>query len=851
MNEVILDRANVLKEINKIFKLRLFNGIKKMILSKNRNNILNIYDYKMATEDEKKALLKKGYDDTNKETSSFYLSLHSIYTLKEIVKREREIQSFTTEDITVLKVNYMYDGIEFTANYPTRFTVDLKREMEDVILELQDNRYSHIVDSFKIVKDFERSPSKPLDNASLKYNCIYLLSLEPKDITRLSQKLYEANLITDINTKGWNIDNEVVEEIITILNMKYKESEVLNFKRTFKDKNVDRSDECIRPINFSTQYFPKKIHTTKEFRNIKFDSVDDMQNAIKIYEFIFYITISTQMKDSVYDNSSLKIVCGDKTLTQKANVLIDGQKNWELISGNIIRKIKENDSTDMSELSMYNIVVLPELQTEQELTPLSVYKHTYSAKRPRRFSIARFLTQILSKENLSNKEYDLIVKEIIDSKACLNISNMLNPQNSLMFLFDWIDEYMPIILDKDYIDEVDEKIDLVTRNELSLDGLLNEFNVLIDNAFMKAGYSDEDTPPSETKIKFLKKLALKHNFKIDNDVLTSNSKCDYLISQYPVDEVIKLGKCPSCNTDVTQKEFLNNKTQQISYYFSCENAVNKTCNFTMWDDNIKTFFSSKGLELYSVTDRVNVLSKILSRKKGYMFTNLKSKAKKSYDARILLECKNNKWNFALAFANNKDKVDKLKHKFDINESNNNKDMFNNISPNKEEIKTKIQDEIKIDGVGSNKDFNRDIDVFINKGLFGKLSLAIFKIDNLEEVKNSYNDNTHLVLTNNILNTIKDITKDKRVKIYIIDNELFYILLIEENRDIVILLETILGTIFTTSYTINNNIITSSLSIGSCLKDSSISDISLLVKNANDMLIESKNLGSNNLKIFNN
>lgn len=129
-----LNRESVLQEINKILKTRLFGSIRKMIVSKKRNDILNLYDYKIADKEKKEDLLKQSYSNSNKEIATFYLSLYTIFTLQELVKREREIQSFTTEEITILKVNYMYDGVEFNAKQPTRFTEELKKEMEDALL---------------------------------------------------------------------------------------------------------------------------------------------------------------------------------------------------------------------------------------------------------------------------------------------------------------------------------------------------------------------------------------------------------------------------------------------------------------------------------------------------------------------------------------------------------------------------------------------------------------------------------------------------------------------------------------------------------------------------------------------
>lgn len=646
------------QQVDNLLNEKFFSGIRKIIVEEQKQKFLRTTEYIQASDSQKKELLKTNYKVWFDSIGSFFLSLKAIRSLQLLVLREISIREFSSEEIMRVKVDYVYNDIGFSLYYPTLFRKSTIREMEDCISDLIDEKHSHIVDNFIAKTDTERTPHEPITTAELKYSAFYLFGFEPEYVTALAQKLFNAKLITNPQTNGWKIEDSVVEDIITLLSSKYPEEKILQHKRIYIDRYIDRyENESIRPIHIATNYFPKFVEETQEFMSIKKENPTESRNLIQLYEFIFYMTLSTQMKNSIYDTSSIEVSVGNRKLKEVANVLIEGEDNWELLTGSILKKIHKN-----SEDYKKQTIVLPIIAPEEILKPLNVQEYSYQSKRPPRYGIGRFVTQILENFSIgSNNEHDKIIKELTDSKAIRIIRTMIHPQENSVILINWITQYMPSILDLEYLKDLYEKMALVSDGSFPLESVLKEIERIIEAAFELSGFKFEDEAPSESKIKLLKAIAKKNNITLDESIYQSNIKIDMILAQYPVAEPIKIGSCPQCNSLVFQKEFIKQDTGEVLYYFACEKYGTKSndCTFSIWDNYIHKFFSDKAIELFTVEERANTLKKIMSKKKGYLFTDFIAKNQKPYDAKVSLDSyedknsKQKKWNFSLEFVNKK------------------------------------------------------------------------------------------------------------------------------------------------------------------------------------------------------
>ena len=632
-----MDRKLILSSIDKVLHERLFSAIKKLSIQNKRNRFEKTSDFQNANSNSRKNLLDEKFKIWYKSIDTFYLSFYSIFALVPLVKREKQILEFDSKEVTIIRVEYQcHDGSEFGASHQTRFTVDMKKEVEDCIIELSNPKYTHVVDNYKDEKDTEKAPHEPLTSASLKYSCFYLFQFDYKYTTLLASLLFNADLITNIDTSGWHIEEDVAEEMITILNHTFNEEQVLQRKRTFDDKAVDRGQECIRPKLFASNYSPDNIKNTNEFKDIEFEDGREKDDAFKLYEFIYNITLSTQLKNSIYDTSTVDIIVGQHKLKQKAHLLIEGQDNWELLSGKYINKINENDNTEQGQSKT---IILPEFMQDDILVPLSIYSYTYNSRRPRRYGVGRFADQILERDGIGKtSEHDEIISNLIDSKAVIQIQKVLNPQESSIFLIDWLIEYAPLLTDLEYLKELEEKIESVQLGDLSLDSVIDELDRMLDESFSKANYKEDFSKPSQAKINLINSVATKYKLNLEPDIFDSNIKCDMLLALYPTAEPIKVGNCPGCNAVVYQKEYTNTTTGETNAYFSCE-KFSKTdgCTFSIWDNRIEKFFADKGYNLYTTEERKEALKKILPKKRGYLFSGLVDESKRKYNAKISIQ----------------------------------------------------------------------------------------------------------------------------------------------------------------------------------------------------------------------
>lgn len=642
-------------QINEVLAEKLFAGFKSYLIAGQRERLLNSAEYKSLQGQDAVNLLNKSYKDWYENSANFYLSLKSLFAVVPLALREIQILNFETEQVFRVKAEYSYKGVDFSATYPSHFNADMQREIEDCVAYLSDPKHSHIVDKYISITDTEKQPHPPLTMAQLKYSCFYLYGMQPETVTELSNLLFEYGLITNPQTSGWNIEDSVSEDIITLLNQTYSPEQVLQSKRVFT-KNGETRDhqECIRPVEVSSRFFPKRLSESEAFERLTSEHPEASQkDLLNLYGFIFYITISTQMRNSIYDTSKIEIAVGNKRLHQEANFCLPGQENWELLSGKMIKKVQSSEN-----FQNIQTVILPEVPPETKLLPLAVYSYAYKKKRPPRYGVGRFVTQILESNQIGeNAEHDLIISELLETKSVSLIKQMLVPQDSIVLLTEWAIEYFPFILNVENYHEIQEKIVDVSEGRFPLQNLLSEMETMIESAFEASGIELDDVPPSDAKIKMLKLVAQKHGLTLDPDVFQSTAKADRILGQYPLSPQIPVGKCPNCNATVLHKEF-EKEGQQTSHYYSCENFKNG-CDFSIWDNYIYQFFSQKGIELYTPEEREETIKNILAKKKGYLFTGFVAKNQKPYDATVYCEkyqdkkTNKEKWGLSLRFSRKK------------------------------------------------------------------------------------------------------------------------------------------------------------------------------------------------------
>lgn len=628
------------------------------------------YAIEKRTEIYKQNSKKNNYEELNRITKKWHFQLQNFYTLLPtlaslywIVKAERNIIAFDPKNIHRIYVQYRKDGAEFTIPFETVYTDEYIQERNDAVEYLRNPNNPHTVNHYQTDVVNVKPYYKPVVLSFLQSKMFYLYHFSIEYTTKIAKRLYHAGLITDPSTSSHYIPLGVSISIIRMLNEKYGEEYVLQSQREYKLSNTDST--AIIPIKFEKEYFPENVENTVEFKMIRFDSPKMKNDALIMYGFICAITEWTQMRDAIYDASVLQIKVGTKLLEAKAHSLVEvfdpisgknvEQKCWKNIHQHLLHAL--NASGDNSEEEWP--LVLPKCQYLEVLNPTGIDFFVTTPKRPPRFGVGRFNTQILGGKGIGTADSFHIIQNNLIYGGLVTLANntMMHPNEIAMETVEWCEKFAPSFLSEQTIMEYWDRLERIKIDGELPEQLINEYTFFIDEVLLASGYTESCSPLTEAQIRLAKSIAIKKKFIIDDpDSFFKNAEIvKQFLAMHAQDEVReedKLFKCPICRQGyVYAKEHVDNESAIISLFYACEH---RGC-FSIFDNKIDEFFLEKGKDM-TVEERLVALTRIASKQhlknKGYLFTGLKSKKDNTppYNAKIIINSfdgKNNQKRYGL------------------------------------------------------------------------------------------------------------------------------------------------------------------------------------------------------------
>jgi len=549
--------------------------------------------------------------------------------------RERDIEQFVAEKQFKIAVDYVKDGVQFRVMFGTVFSEETKTEMNQVFAYLGNKANHHIVQKYK-QSTKEVAPFPPLITSRLQRGAFYLFNFDPNKTMKLAQKLFEAGLITYIRTDSYNISDDVVYEIIEYLNEHFPEEDVLQHKRVFKSKKEGHdAHEAIRPVYFTEEYTPDTVRQTSHFRDHKLT-----EEHRQVYEYIWYVTMATQMVDSVYDNSELTVQVGENIMRVKANSIattftLEGEEvklyGWEKLQRNYLKTAERDNDEDYKDREVY----IPRMTVGDELKFVNIDVVESLSKRPPRYGIGRFISVLEDKGIGRPSTFASIYQKLVDT-GCVRIigGQMLQPQKIGFMIDDWIKENCEWMHDINQAKEFEELLDAIESGEVDdINPIVNGYTQLINYLYEKVGFTPdlnkETNTPSEAQISFYRRIIKQEGMSVDERLLNDREKLSAFLTKYNNDKTVC--KCPVCKTGAIQEKSFTKDGHTFEYY----KCTNNDCDFTLGDTSIDKFFAQKGIDL-NKEERRTALKNIASKKRGFLFTGFISSAGKKYDAKVKL-----------------------------------------------------------------------------------------------------------------------------------------------------------------------------------------------------------------------
>ena len=391
--------------------------------------------------------------------------------LKLIVDREREIQSFNSEEYWSIEA--IFNDFEANLfNYKNE-EVKISNESEaDKILESLGNDF--IVKSIEEKKKSKKA-KPPFITSTLQQEASTKLNFNAKKTMSLAQKLYEGidietdtvGLITYMRTDSVRLSDDYIKEAYKYINDTYGKEYVGYVKTTKKKDNVQDAHEGIRPT--SVLRTPEKMK--------KFLTADEY----KLYELIYCRTLASVMADAKVNGTTIILNNNDYSFKATGQTLIyDGYlkvyKDFEKSEDKILPVLKEGDVLNANSI-----------EKEQHFTqPPARYTEAKLIKEMEELGIGRPSTYATVIDTIKEREY-----VTLEDKKFV-------PTEMGMETTDKLQEFFSGIINVEYTANMENDLDKIAEANEDNVKVLHDFYDSFEPLVKKAFGEMEKKGPEET-----------------------------------------------------------------------------------------------------------------------------------------------------------------------------------------------------------------------------------------------------------------------------------------------------------------------------------------------------------------
>jgi DNA topoisomerase-1 len=229
-----------------------------------------------------------------------------------IVEREREIESFKSEEYWQVEADLAKDKKTFTAKLIAcdgkrldKLEIKNEKEAEKIEQKLKDGKYKV---SKVEQKEEKKYPYAPFTTSTMQQEAGNRLGFSARQTMRLAQSLYEAGHITYMRTDSVNLSSQAVGEARRMIESEFGKEYLPSSPKTYKSKArlTQEAHEAIRPTDF----------TKRADQLSGFDP-----KSQKLYDLIWKRTVASQMKEATIGITDVKIECLNYTFATRGQMI--------------------------------------------------------------------------------------------------------------------------------------------------------------------------------------------------------------------------------------------------------------------------------------------------------------------------------------------------------------------------------------------------------------------------------------------------------------------------------------------------------------------------------------------------
>lgn len=488
--------------------------------------------------------------------------------LKFIVERERERESFVTEEYWSIDVIFNINNIpiEFSLSKINGKSIKIinAEQSSKISNEIKEGKHTVFdVKTYKVVK----KPTSPYTTSSLQQDANNKLGFSSKKTMMLAQRLYEGikingentGLITYMRTDSTNLSTDAISKIRNYISSNFEKRYLPDRPNIYKTKSklAQEAHEAIRP-----SYMDKSPERIKEIVE---------PSLYKLYKLIWDRAIASQMSDAIYNNLKISIESIYKNnkylLTSTiSTVEFDGFKKLLNTSDK-----DESVNIDIRSLSDIKDVLLKDVIETQHFTePPARYNDASLVKEMEKSGIGRPST------------YASIISTLISRGYIVREKRYFYPTDVGFVVNDFLSKYFPEIVNTEFTSNMEDKLDSVAKGTIVWKKLIKDFyfpfvekiqekeGTISKTEVTNLGKSEEKCP--ECGKEMIVKLGKYGKFLSCIDY----PQCKGMKSMDRDDLEVIEEKCPECNSELIFKKGRFGKFIACSNYPNCKYTKSMT-----------------------------------------------------------------------------------------------------------------------------------------------------------------------------------------------------------------------------------------------------------------------------------
>ena len=472
--------------------------------------------------------------------------------LKLIVDREREIESFNSEEYYT--IDAYFNDFEATLTKYKNKKIEIKSPvLKDEILSKLSNAFN--IESVE-VKEKKKSSKLPFTTSTLTQLANQKLNFSASKTMKLAQALYEGKklgnetvgIISYMRTDSVRLSDVFTKDAFSFIKNNYGSKYVGHVKKTKEKENVQDAHEAIRPTSIN--------RTPESIKN--YLSADEY----KLYNLIYVRTLASLMADAKYNNTSVVLDNNDYKFNASGQVnTFDGYLK-------IYKEFETTNDKVLPDFSSYksSVIVSKEIKANSHFTePPARFKEDTLIKELESLGIGRPSTYVKIIEVLKERKYiSMENKKFIPTTVGVQVTDKLQ-------------EYFSSIINVKYTSEMETDLDKVAEGKYVWYELLNkfykDFEPLVEEAYSKM---EKERPEETGELCPVcgKPLVYRHGKYGKFIACSGYPECKYIPKVEK--SVTVICKCPKCSGDIIVK-----KTKRGKEFYGCSNFPK--CKYASWD----------------------------------------------------------------------------------------------------------------------------------------------------------------------------------------------------------------------------------------------------------------------------